>query len=455
MSSPCLFLSDSPCYSFFMNTSDVCNKIKSTFLSILMQKISFKIIYIALLILMLLGPSTIAYAHNVGFLTMGIRLHETVEPEDKEKKGAQEAEAVDEKSKPEAYMPTAGIAEVEHTAIADYGTLDVAIWFPTTKMPQTITIGRWQIEAARNAKPSEGSFPLVIISHDSGESRLSHHGLAKFLAANGFVVAALTHPHDSNTDTSAMYTLQQMVHRPQHVTRLVDTLLEDPNISPMIDQRHIAFIGFGTGATTGLMLGGAIPNPAPWPEYCAKALPTDVYCGTWAKQRLDTMALALADALAIPVTEPEAAKSTKKNIEAQASPIYPKMPPLEDARIQSFTLIMPAYGMFFPASALNKVTAPILLVQAEYDSINQKPYHAEALRTALPINPEFFHLKEAGHFSLRDMPSLVPRHGIMTKPDDEDNTKRLEPTLSPEEKSATQEYVQKRILNFLQNTLRL
>ncbi|MFI3270924.1 MAG: hypothetical protein R3Y11_02320 [Pseudomonadota bacterium] len=422
------------------------------------------------LTLTIVGPSTAAYAHNVGFLTMGVRLYQNHMngPESIEIQGQKNNTAIQESSKevegntaskPEAYMPNAGIAEVEHTAMESHGTLDVAIWYPTNKMPQNITIGRWQLQAARNANPVEGRFPLVIISHDAGEMRLHHHSLANFLAQNGFVVACVNHPYDCNTDMSAMFTLQQLVHRPQHIQHLVDALMQSPKTKAMIDAQHIAFIGFGVGATTGLSLAGGVPSPDAWPNYCMEAEPTDMYCSTWAKKRLDSMSLALADALHIPENmeqkaKPQSKQNGKQDAQ-QASPIYPKMPELRDERIKSFTLITPAYGMFFPAHALRSITAPILLIQAEYDSINQKPFHADALRVNLPTTPEFFHLKEAGHFSLRDTPNLAPRHENLFGIGDEENTASLEPTLSAEQKKATQEYVQERILQFIRSSLSL
>ncbi len=438
-----------------MNTPSIYSSIRS-----------LNAVLFLVLMLSALGPSTMAYAHNTGFLTMGIRLFQSQMggPENIEAQGQKNNVASAESSKdvkdntatkPEAYMPNAGIAEVEHTAMESHGTLDVAIWYPTNKMPQTITIGRWQLQAARNATPVEGRFPLVIISHDAGEMRLQHHKLASFLAQNGFVVASVSHPYDCNTNMSGMFTLQQLVHRPQHIQHLLDTLMQNPKTKAMIDAQHIAFIGFGVGATTGLSLAGGIPRPDAWPRYCMEADSTDMYCSTWAKKRLDSMALALADALYIPENMEQKTKSSNKQDVEQASPIYPKMPELRDDRIKSYTLITPAYGMFFPAHALQNITAPILLIQAEYDSINQKPSHAEALRVNLPTTPEFFHLKEAGHFSLRDTPNIAPRHGSMLGIGDEENTASLEPTLSAEEKKATQEYVQERILQFVHGSLRL
>lgn len=441
-----------------MHTSSIQYGTQRAFLSIGMILMGAMVMAIVLAI-----PSP-SHAHNIGFTTMGIRLP-SEGPHDGQK--TSHTMPISSKDSPaEAYMPHAGMAEVEHHGAEDYGTLDVAIWYPTAKLPQTITMGRWQFQAARNAKPNEGRFPLVIISHGMGESRFSYHSLAAYLAQNGFVVAALKHPHDCDIDMSAIFTLQQIVHRPLHVSRLIDMLLATPSTSDMIDSQRISFIGFDVGATTALCLAGAIPNPAPWQNYCAKASPSDVYCSPWAKKRLDTMALALADALYIPEnmslnassSAPKSGKKDDSAQESQASPLYPKMPPLRDTRIQSFALITPAYGMFFPASALKNVTAPILLVQAEYDAINQSPFHAESLRVGLPITPEFFHLKEAGHFTLQDMPSLAPQHGNVHNMSnartigDMENTAGLEPSLSPNEKGATQKYVHNRIHIFLMNT---
>lgn len=345
----------------------------------------------------------LAYAENVGFATLGVHLyknglHLTIDAptpsegtENTNPLSAQDTmedkKTVAAKLGPTAFIPNNIEFMEEETGV--HTVLDVALWYPTPQSPKTITIGAWSLQAALNAKPSEGFFPLIILSHATGESRFSHHPLASFLAKNGFVVAALTHPHDCHTDTSSLFTLQQLVERPQHISTLIDALANNTVSRAIIDTKRIAVIGFGVGATTALTLAGAIPDPKPWTSYCKQASPSDIYCGPWAKKRLDTLALALEDAL-IPQKE--------------YTPHVPAMPILTDHRIRAFALMTPAYGMFFPASALSAVQAPILLAQAEHDEINQTPFHADALRKALPHAPEFLYLNDANHFSLRAKP---------------------------------------------------
>lgn len=252
--------------------------------------------------------------------------------------------------------------------------VDVAIWYPSIRVPSELRIYEWTLEVARNGKPVEGRFPLVLLSHGTGGSRFSHHDTAAELAANGFVVAAITHPGDNIDDASALFTLRQLMNRPRQISQLLDHLLRDPATMDMIDPGRIAVAGFGVGGTTALMLAGAIPDSAGWGSYCAKASQGDPYCSPWARARLDT----LSDDL----------KSLKT-------------PPLmRDARIRTAIAVAPSYGMLFSREGMGGVGIPVGIIKAGQDEVNRAPFHADAIRSALVSPPEFAILSEADHFSL-------------------------------------------------------
>ncbi len=252
--------------------------------------------------------------------------------------------------------------------------MDVAVWYPSIRVPSEFRIYEWTLEVARNGKPVPGRFPLILLSHGTGGSRFSHHDTAGELGANGFVVAGITQPGENIGGASALFTLRQLVQRPRQVSQLLDHLLRDPAMLEMIDPGRIAAVGFGVGGTTALMLAGGIPDGAGWTDYCERASQGDPYCSPWARARLD----ALRDDL----------KSLKT------------LPVLRDTRVRAAVAVAPAYGMLFSRSSMSAVNIPVSIIKAGQDEVNRAPFHADAIRSALTPSPEFAILAEADHFSL-------------------------------------------------------
>lgn len=264
--------------------------------------------------------------------------------------------------------------------------LNINVWYPSVRKPAVVNYNPWKIFAARNGKEAVGRFPLILLSHDSPASRFSHHTLAAFLARSGFVVVAPTHHGDNSNDMQSLFTLRQLTQRVAQLKVTLDTVLRHPETMHLVDPERIGIVGFGTGATTALLLGGALLDKGGWPGYCEKAGSDDPYCSAWASARMN----GFVDAL-------------------------PLKHSLADQRIKAVVAVAPAYGMLFSQKSLAYFYPPLLLVSAEKDNINRAPFHADALRGLFSKVPQFFTLKDADAASLtapcppgfqRDLPEL-------------------------------------------------
>ncbi len=72
---------------------------------------------------------------------------------------------------------------------------------------------------------------------------------------------------DNMENMSSLCTWEQLALRVREIPALVDWLLREENLAEVIVTKRI---GFGAGATTGLLLGGALPDCSDWQGFCAR-----------------------------------------------------------------------------------------------------------------------------------------------------------------------------------------
>ena len=244
--------------------------------------------------------------------------------------------------------------------------LDLAIWYPATRVPVAVTYNDWTLTVSRGARPLPGPYPLVIFSHDTAGNRFVYHHLAEVLVRQGYVVVAPTHWGDNSEEMNRLFTAMQLRGRIDEVRATIDRILAEPDLAAVIDTKRIALIGFGTGATTALMLAGATLQQIPMQSYCANSVEDDPYCSQWVRPRIEAM------------------------LEDKA--LYA---PYADSRIRSVIAVSPAYSMLVQAKSLRTVQADLLLLWAEKDSLNRKPAYMEGLRDSLPAGAVYGRLKGA------------------------------------------------------------
>lgn len=249
--------------------------------------------------------------------------------------------------------------------------LDVALWYPCHRAPSSIRYDDWSFSAARGARPVEGRHPLILLSHDSAGSRFSLNMLASHLASKGFVVAAPTHTGDNVDDMSRVFSLEHVAGRTAELHALLTELIRSPQTEGLIDPQRVGVLGVGPGATAALLLAGGRFDPAGWKDYCARAGSSDPYCTPWPTSRMEKM-----------VADPALSANRR------------------DRRIRAAVAVAPAYGMLFSRQSLSGLRLPLLLLRADLDGVNKAPHHADAIRAALPQEPDFAVLNDTNSASL-------------------------------------------------------
>ncbi len=241
--------------------------------------------------------------------------------------------------------------------------MDGAIFYPTWPAPGRTGNATWVIDALGDAPPADGRFPLILLSHGDGGTRLSHHDLATDLARLGFIVVTVTHPGDSERDPDAWRSDRVLVGREYDLRAALDTVLADPVFGPHVDRDRIGVAGFSLGGYTALLLAGGKPDLTRFSTYCH-----------------DTGAAAVACANGPPV-------------------IRPGLGFFRDERVKAAYLMAPNPGYFFTREGLAGVRIPVHIDDPGDDTLVVRPYAAERIRDLLPEKPEYTRVPGAGHYA--------------------------------------------------------
>ena len=268
----------------------------------------------------------------------------------------------------------AGFRMIEVPAKADQPAISGAIWYPCSKAPGEIELGKLKI-AATNDCPIRGEhLPLVVISHGNLGAYFDHYDTAAALADAGFVVAAISHRGDNIPSLNDTADPSVMFERPYAIMRLIDFMLAASPAASHIDSKRIGFFGFSAGGSTGLELAGADPS---WAALMCRFSPDTRAC-------MSTL---------------------ERDFRMQAHP--------EDPRIKAAVLADPVALWIVPKS-LSKVRIPIQLWASENGgrglrNIAIQPGSVAALEKRLSRPHEFHLVPNAGHFAFMLCgPSISP-----------------------------------------------
>ena len=195
-------------------------------------------------------------------------------------------------------------------------TFPMTVMYPVDNPEQIERLGPYQLELAREAEPSGGRFPLVIISHGTGGSPLVYRTLAQHLARNGFIVGMPEHPYNNRNDNSLEGTVQNLAYRPRHLRMATDWFFENKMFKEKLMPNAVSIIGHSLGGYTALAAAGGVPTSFPH----------------------------------------ETSDGKPQLIEVT-----------QDHRIKSLVLLAPASVWFRAEGALRAVNLPILMLDAEKD----------------------------------------------------------------------------------------
>lgn len=253
--------------------------------------------------------------------------------------------------------------------------LAVGIWYPTDSSPGRSLIGLSAQRVATNGNVSGHDLPLVIISHGNGGLFSSHSDTALALAADGFVVAAVTHTGDNVNDQSYVGTQRWLIDRSRHVHVVLDYMLRDWAASKQVDPAHVGIFGFSAGATTALLSVGATLDFGRLTEVC-KARP-EFACTLW--KQLPT-----------------------SNVAADTW--------VHDDRFKAAVIAAPGYGFAFDPASLSNISLPVQLWNGSDDKNVPYASNEAIVRQRLARPPEYHSVPNAGHFAfLAPCPSwLLP-----------------------------------------------
>lgn len=259
----------------------------------------------------------------------------------------------------------AGLLELSLIDPVEGGPMPAIVFYPARSDGGSTQIGPFTIAATRGAAPAPGAFPLIVHSHGTGGSHLGHHDTLAALARAGFVAAAVQHPRDNFLNSSGFGTDLQLIGRPHHIVALIDGVLANATVGPLIDRERIGMAGFSAGGYTTLLVAGAVPNFALAEEY-RRAVPNDP---------LRKRALA-------------ARKQRRK----------PDLEIVADPRLKAVFAMAPALGYVFDKAGLANVQVPVRLYRPAADEVLAHPWNAERIAQMLPRPPEYQVIDRAGHY---------------------------------------------------------
>lgn len=129
----------------------------------------------------------------------------------------------------------------------------------------------------KGATLADGPFPVVLLSHGLGGNIRTLSWLAAGLAERGALVAMVNHPNSTTGDFDMQAGLRHGT-RAQDLSLVLDELLTDPDLAPMIDRTRIMAAGFSYGGWTALSLGGMRGNLERYRAHCKDVGQASSHC---------------------------------------------------------------------------------------------------------------------------------------------------------------------------------
>ena len=229
---------------------------------------------------------------------------------------------------------------------------------------------------------ASSKYPLIALSHGTGGSALQMAWLGTYLAARGYMVAAVNHP-GNNAVTG--YTVEGFIEgweRAKDISTAITDMLADPRFGSAIDPHRVGAAGFSYGGYTMLELAGARSN---WQRLLAWCKANKGACDPPEMPTLMEHFLAIESRPDIQVSLKHAGDSYR------------------DPRLRAVFAIAPAVAAAFSPESLAKIDIPVEIVAGAADPIAPPAQNAEffaahikgAVLTILPGG--------VGHYTFLDL----------------------------------------------------
>jgi predicted dienelactone hydrolase len=262
--------------------------------------------------------------------------------------------------------------------------IEVGVWYPADGTPMPTPIGPFVQKVVRDGPAKGNRLPLVVISHGTGGGFTGHSDTAYALAASGFVAAAPTHTGDNARDQSRVLDIMD---RPRQLWTVIDFMVSHWRPGT-IDVSRIGAFGFSAGGFTVLAAAGGTPDLRLIGPHC------DAHPAYFDCQLIKSHLIKRNRQSTGGITDPAALKRSA------------------DAHIRALVVAAPALGFTFTKKGLATVTMPVQLWRANDDAVLPYPEYADAVKTALPNNPEMHLVPNAGHLDFLAPCSAALAHAV-------------------------------------------
>ncbi|MGP1691842.1 MAG: alpha/beta hydrolase family protein [Giesbergeria sp.] len=290
---------------------------------------------------------------------------------------------------PAANATEAGFRQMTVTATsADAKPAHFALYYPTPDAARVIPMGPFPQTVAINGAPEPTAKGLIVISHGTVSVNLGFATLAQALARNGYLVASVEQVGDTWQDQSMRATpVRYFAERPRQVSRVIDTLLADPQwrarIANGADGRPlVGAMGHSAGGYTVLALAGGKPVLSR----------LRAHCGTEAE--LDPVLCDLSHSIG------------GASVPAGAAADGQEEPVQADTRVRAVMALAPM-GVAFSASSLASITVPVAIYAGEKDTFLVPRFHAQWVKENMRgTNATLELVPNAGHYAFMNTPTM-------------------------------------------------
>ena len=267
-----------------------------------------------------------------------------------------------------------------------------ALYYPTADAARMIPMGPFPQNVAINGAPTSTVKGLIVISHGSASTETGFSTLARTLARNGYLVASVEHVGDTWQDQSMRATMgRYFAERPRQVSRVIDTLLADPQwrvrIANGADGRPlVGALGHSAGGYTVLALAGGKPVLSLMRTHCET------------EAQLDPVLCKMTQAIGNAAAQGET--TAYGQADGQEEPVQ------ADTRVRAVMALAPL-GVALSASSLASITIPVAIYAGEKDTFLVPRFHAQWIKQNMGnANTTLQIVSNAGHYAFMDTPTM-------------------------------------------------